>query len=139
MMDAANFLAELIATGTIVGIRLGTSLRDVDQALKIPFAEEADEAGIGRLRRDYGLMELSFGGGPKWSCDGILMEVHRLAQQQDLIDEWRDAHNVVLPRYVTWESVRKILAVKYHLTDMEIVEQGGISSSAPPVHGSRWW
>ncbi|MCC9307110.1 hypothetical protein LN042_08325 [Kitasatospora sp. RB6PN24] len=134
MMDAASFLAEVIATGTIVGVRLGSSLHDVDQVLNISFAEEVDETGIGYLRRDYGLIELSFSGGPNWACDGILVEVHRLAQQQDLIDEWRDVYNVKLARYASWENVRKILAVRYHLTDMEIVEQGGdvsFRSSSP--------
>ncbi|WP_329566428.1 hypothetical protein [Kitasatospora sp. NBC_01266] len=124
MMDTESFLAEAIATGTIVGIRLGSSLRDVDQALRIPFAEEVDETGTGYLRRDYGLIELSFGSHPDWACNSILIEVHRLAQQQDLIDEWRAAHNIALARYTTWGSVQKILSEHYRLADMKIVAQG---------------
>ncbi|CAM5574446.1 hypothetical protein SANTM175S_08895 [Streptomyces antimycoticus] len=54
-----------LARGRLHGVGIGSSIGEVDEALKADFIEVIDEE-YGTLRRDYGFVELYFVRRPGW-------------------------------------------------------------------------
>ncbi|MFJ5938697.1 hypothetical protein [Streptomyces sp. NPDC093071] len=68
-MTGVEFLASFLTTGELYGLRVGSTLTEVDRALRHPFVDVVGEEGAW-LRRDYGLVEFAFnpgtGPGAEW-------------------------------------------------------------------------
>jgi hypothetical protein len=81
-MTAVRFFADVARTGTIAGVGLGSSAEDIREALGDQFLEDRRKKS---LRLDYGLLEFNLFSGV---CEGIAVQIHRLAQGlDDLIPE----------------------------------------------------
>ncbi|WP_413809574.1 hypothetical protein [Streptomyces sp. OE57] len=125
-MNGVAALASVIATGRLHGVGIGSSLEEVDQAVKADFIEVADE-GHRTLRRDYGFVELYFSGGPgEWSMTSGMIELHRLAaDDQGMAAEWRRDTGVEFPEYCPWSELREELSRTPDAPDIDLRPQGG--------------
>ncbi|MFJ4872635.1 hypothetical protein [Streptomyces sp. NPDC088757] len=75
-MPDLDFYAHVAARGDVLGAGLSTPPAAWEAALG---SDCLDDASHGLMRRDYGLVELSFEEtGGAWSCFGISVQVHRL-------------------------------------------------------------
>ncbi|MEV6128088.1 hypothetical protein AB0M05_14860 [Streptomyces violaceusniger] len=125
-MNGISFMASFIATGRLYGVGVGSSIGEVDQALKVDFIDVVDEE-YGMLRRDYGFVELYFSGGPgKWSMTSGMIELHRLAaDDQGMAAEWRRDTDVEFPEYCSWSELREELSQTPDAPDLDLRPQGG--------------
>lgn len=108
-MNAADFIAGIIATGRIGGVGIGSALADVEAAFPLDYLDDTDEEMVS-LRRDYGLVEFFFNDGPAWVVVGAAVEVHRLAAVPELREEWQGVQGVVFPESVAWSEVKESLS-----------------------------
>ncbi|MFD7918177.1 hypothetical protein ACFV3R_02960 [Streptomyces sp. NPDC059740] len=122
-VSGVGSLAAFIATGRFCGLGIGSSLAEVDQAVRVDCIEETD-AVSSSLRRDYGLVEVYFAEGPEWAVTGMMLEQHRLAFHPELLAQWGDGTGVLLPRHVTWEELRRHLSRTPHPPGLECISQG---------------
>ncbi|MGW7695946.1 hypothetical protein ACWGMA_45315 [Streptomyces asiaticus] len=125
-MSGAALLASVVATGRLHGVGVGSSIEEVDEALKADFIEVIDEE-YGTLRRDYGFVELYFSGGPgEWVMTSGMIEVHRLAaDEEDMAAEWRRDVGVQFPEYCSWGELREELSRTPGAPELDLRSQGG--------------
>ncbi|MFF4960966.1 hypothetical protein ACFY2Z_28670 [Streptomyces sp. NPDC001222] len=75
-MPDLDFYAHVATRGDVLGARVGMTPAQWEEKLG---ADYLDDTSHGRMRRDYGLVELSFDENEgSWSCFGISVQVHRL-------------------------------------------------------------
>ncbi len=123
-MTGIEFLALFLRTGRLHGIGIGSTLDEVDRAVRHRFVDVVDEEGES-LRRDYGFVEFSFNPGDEWVMSGASIELHRLASGPDRAQEWARTMGVEFPRYVAWEDVRDALARVPGAPELKVGDQGG--------------
>lgn len=78
--DFCEFLAEVVASDSILGLRNGASVSSIDQMMgDSPFDEEIDRKGAW-MRRDYGLLQVNFNPDEVegWVSFGTKLSIHRL-------------------------------------------------------------
>ncbi|WP_406729514.1 hypothetical protein WJ438_40400 [Streptomyces sp. GD-15H] len=76
-MSAFQFLVEVLKSGAVQG--LGLDARPDAWEAKLG-SGYVDDVRKGRMRRDYGLVELSFfKEGETWQCFEVSLQIHRLA------------------------------------------------------------
>lgn len=85
-MTCLSFFTDASVTGHVRGLGLGSSPAQWEQALGDDYI---DDVRKGRMRRDYGLVELSFlRAAGSWDCVEISIQAHRLSlPSEDLIPE----------------------------------------------------
>ncbi|MEV4788180.1 hypothetical protein AB0K53_22485 [Streptomyces tuirus] len=75
-MSDLDFYARVATRGDVLGVGIGTQPAAWEAVLGTDFLDAEDGS---LLRRDYGLVELSFQEeGGAWSCFGVSVQVHRL-------------------------------------------------------------
>lgn len=80
-MSALQFCADVLKRGLVCGVGIDSRPADWDEALGVDYLQDVRK---GRMRRDYGLVELSFlrlSG--EWLCTEISIQVHRLNSTPD--------------------------------------------------------
>ncbi|MFI6419404.1 hypothetical protein ACIBG6_18680 [Streptomyces sp. NPDC050842] len=104
-MTGVEFLATVITTGELHGLRIGSTLDEVDRAFRHPFVDVVGEEGAW-LRRDYGLVEFAFNPEPEpeWVMATASIQLHRLASDDDLAQAWARNMGVEFRRYTSWED-----------------------------------
>lgn len=76
-MSACQFLVEVLKSGAVQGLGLDAQPDAWEAMLGSGYV---DDVRKGRMRRDYGLVELSFfKEGDIWQCFEVSLQVHRLA------------------------------------------------------------
>ncbi|MGW8352780.1 hypothetical protein [Streptomyces wedmorensis] len=127
-MNGVEFLASFLTTGELHGLRIGSTLEEVDQAFRHPFVDVVGEEGEW-LRRDYGLVEFAFNPEPEpepeWVVATATIQLHRLASDDDLARAWARSMGVEFPRYTSWEELRDELSRTHGVPELEITDQGG--------------
>ncbi|WP_404954790.1 hypothetical protein [Streptomyces sp. 147326] len=123
-MTGIEFLVSFLRTGRLHGIGIGSTLDEVDRAVRHRFVDVVDEGGES-LRRDYGFVEFSFNPGDEWVMSGGSIELHRLASGPDMAGEWARTMGVEFPRHVSWEAVREELAHVPGAPELTVGDQGG--------------
>ncbi|MBB5867527.1 hypothetical protein F4553_000906 [Allocatelliglobosispora scoriae] len=93
-----SFFADVAATGLILGIGRGSTMQEVEDSLG---GDYLDDHGDGFIRRDYGLLEITFLDRNGWSCGFIIVEVHRLAGDRSLVPPAIEARYGPLPARLT--------------------------------------
>ncbi|WP_395576848.1 hypothetical protein [Streptomyces sp. BK79] len=98
-MSAFQFLVEVLKSGAVQG--LGLDARPDAWEAKLG-SGYIDDVRKGRMRRDYGLVELSFfKKGEIWQCFEVSLQVHRLAKDipdvvpSSLIEEYGEMESRV--------------------------------------------
>lgn len=119
-----EFLASFLRTGRLHGIGIGSTLGEVDRAIRHRFVDVVAEEGES-LRRDYGFVEFYFNPGDEWVMSGGSIELHRLASGWDMAKEWARTMGVEFPRHVAWEDVRDELARVPGAPEPKVSDQGG--------------
>ncbi|MEV0241641.1 hypothetical protein AB0I06_17145 [Streptomyces sp. NPDC050674] len=75
-MSDLDFYAHVATRGDVLGVGIGAQPAEWESTLGADFLDTEDG---GLLRRDYGLVELSFQEqGASWPCFGVSVQVHRL-------------------------------------------------------------
>ncbi|MFB7257278.1 hypothetical protein [Streptomyces nojiriensis] len=125
-VNGIEFLASLLRTGRPHGIGIGSTLGEVDRAVRHRFVDVVDDEGRS-LRRDYGFVEFyfNFTPGGAWVMSGGSVELHRLASGPDMAEEWARTTGVEFPRYVAWEAVRDELVRVPGAPELHVGDQGG--------------
>ncbi|MGA4943986.1 hypothetical protein [Streptomyces cinereoruber] len=132
-MTGIEFLASFLATGELYGLRVGSTLDEVDRALPPhSFVDVVGEEGAW-LRRDYGLVEFAFNPGPgpgpgpgaEWVVATVTIQLHRLALDDDLAQTWARSTGVAFPRYTSWEELRDALSRTHGVPELKVTDQGG--------------
>lgn len=76
-MSALRFCVEVLRSGTVQGLGLNGQPDAWEAKLGQGYV---DDVRKGRMRRDFGLVELSFlKGGEGWQCIELSLQIHRLA------------------------------------------------------------
>ncbi|WP_053699463.1 hypothetical protein [Streptomyces sp. NRRL F-5755] len=95
-MPDLDFYAHVAARGDVLGTGIGADPDAWEAALGAGYL---DDAGEGLLRRDYGLVELSFSdAGEPLSCFGISVQVHRLLYDLSIPTSLTGAYGEFAPR-----------------------------------------
>ncbi|MFJ5828005.1 hypothetical protein [Streptomyces sp. NPDC093089] len=125
-VNGVEFLASFITGGELHGLRIGSTLDEVDRAFRLPFVDVVGE-GKKWLRRDYGLVEFAFNPepGPDWVVATASIQLHRLASDDDLARAWARSTGVEFPRYTSWEQVRAELSRTGGVPELKTTDQGG--------------
>jgi hypothetical protein len=111
-VTGAECLADILYTGKVFEVAPGTSISEVTRNLGEDFIEQQyGRRGKRLLRRDHGLVEVTFTGEPSWACAWLAVEIQRLAFHDELIAEVFDRHGVSFSRYTGWSEVESALAV----------------------------
>ncbi|WP_381562177.1 hypothetical protein [Streptomyces eurythermus] len=108
-VSGLDFYARVATRGEVLGVGIGSGPGLWEAVLG---TDCLDDPGRGLLRRDYGLVELSFAadGGPL-SCFGISVRAHRLVHDQGVPPALARAYGEFTPR-ARFEEVRsRILAL----------------------------
>jgi hypothetical protein len=85
-MDERNFLIDVVATGSVLGVGMGDTPDQVAQRLGGRFLEDSTRL---TMRRDYGLVDFFWSrrsGRDPWLSAGFAVQVHRLALDPALRD-----------------------------------------------------
>lgn len=79
-VEFSYFLADQVSAGSLLGLRRGSSLADVTNALGAESYVDVSDKRKRSMRRDYGLVELAFNSDPVlgWVCTNAMLQVHRL-------------------------------------------------------------
>jgi hypothetical protein len=97
------FLAAVLVSGRVFGIRPGASLQETDAAL--PVARRGRQRTAGGLRHDHDLLELHYAAGASgWTLTGVRLLLHRLPARPEAADEWRRA-GVDFAEFTRWDEV----------------------------------
>ncbi|WP_055602434.1 hypothetical protein [Streptomyces aureus] len=125
-MTGVEFLASFVTTGKLHGLRIGSTLDEVDRAFRHPFVDVVGEQREW-LRRDHGLVEFAFNPQPEpeWVVATASIQLHRLASDEDLARTWARNTGVEFPRYTSWEEVRDELSRTHGVPELKITGQGG--------------
>ncbi|WP_411070844.1 hypothetical protein [Streptomyces sp. cmx-4-25] len=129
-MTGVESLASFLTTGELYGLRVGSTLDEVDRALPHPFVDVVGEEGAW-LRRDYGLVEFAFnpepdpGPGAEWVVATVTIQLHRLASDDGLAQAWARSTGVAFPRYTSWEELREELSRTHGIPELKVTDQGG--------------
>ncbi|MEU8844468.1 hypothetical protein AB0D97_36125 [Streptomyces roseus] len=112
-MMAARALAETVISGSFMGVRPGVKLAEVQQLLPFKYVEEIHgrRRGSRAMRLDYGLLEVTFGNEPDWTCRSLQVEVHRLAGSPAICEEARALAGLEFAPYTPWSDVKGQLDV----------------------------
>ncbi|MEV4341257.1 hypothetical protein [Streptomyces sp. NPDC049590] len=108
-LSGLDFYAQVAARGEVLGVGIGSGPDDWRAALG---ADCLDDPGHGLLRRDYGLVEVSFSadGGPL-SCFGISVQAHRLILGRGVPPALAEAYGAFTPRARFADVRARILAL----------------------------
>ncbi|MFJ9342618.1 hypothetical protein ACIRP0_25490 [Streptomyces sp. NPDC101733] len=133
-MIGSEFIARLLATGEFHGLRPGASREEADRVIGVGFIAEEDGAGRS-LRRDYGLVELCFSGGPDWVLTSGSLELHRIPGDPDVAGGWREAMGVDFAPYTEWDEVLRVHAAAAPGLGaaMDRTDQGGFLEYRNPL------
>ncbi|WP_329312438.1 hypothetical protein OG723_02760 [Streptomyces sp. NBC_01278] len=123
-MTGIESLSSFITTGRLHGIGIGSTLGEVDRALRHRCVDVVDEGGAS-LRRDYGFVELYFNPGEEWVMSGGSIELHRLAHAPELATRWSESTGVEFARYTAWADVREALSSVPSAPEFTVTDQGG--------------
>ncbi|MFE4617798.1 hypothetical protein ACFRJ7_16995 [Streptomyces sp. NPDC056747] len=137
-MAGVEFLVSFITTGELHGLRIGSTLDEVDRAVRHPFVDVVGEEREW-LRRDYGLVEFAFnpepepepeqgqgqGQGSEWGMASASIPLHRLASDDDLARAWARSMGVEFPRYTSWVELRDELSRTPGVPELKNTDQGG--------------
>ncbi|WP_030765267.1 MULTISPECIES: hypothetical protein [unclassified Streptomyces] len=123
-MNGIAFLASFLRTGRLHGIGIGSTLGEVDRAVRHRFVDVVDEQGES-LRRDHGFVEFYFNPGEEWVMSGGSIELHRLASGRHMAKEWVRTMGVEFPRHVAWADVREELGRIPGAPELTVTDQGG--------------
>jgi hypothetical protein len=126
----ADCLAQILASGEAFGLAPGSNISDVTATLGSDYVEQRYGRGDQRLlRRDYGLLEVTFVNEPDWRCAWLTVELQRLASHEELIVEAHEKHGVSFSRYTSWSEVRSALDALPQVIQLKEVErQAGFQS-----------
>src|SRR5688572_804058 len=109
-MKGAECLANMLVSSQAFGIAPGTEIPDITVVLGEDYVEERyGRAGQRLMRRDYGLVEVTFSNEPDWACVWLSVEVHRLASHDELNAEAREKYGVSFSQYTSWNEVKSAL------------------------------
>ncbi|MEV7611469.1 hypothetical protein [Streptomyces sp. NPDC089799] len=138
-MTGAEFIAKLLADGSPLGLRAGDGPEAAERAVPVGFLDVEEVPGAS-LRRDHGLLELSFSGGGEtagWTLSSGVLELHRLPLDPGPGTEWREATGVDFAPYTAWSEVEAALAaVPGHPEPvLELIHQGGYLEYRNPASG----
>ncbi|WP_329611697.1 hypothetical protein [Kitasatospora herbaricolor] len=101
-------MAQILSSGKIFGIGIGAQLHDFEQAIGFDHVDDVQgRQGRRLMRRDYGLLEVTFDGEPGWKCRWISVEVHRFSRSIGLIEEVRELTGVDFSQYTPWADVQR--------------------------------
>ncbi|MGW1493809.1 hypothetical protein [Streptomyces sp. NPDC002402] len=123
-MNAIPFLVSFITTGRLHGLGVGSTLGEVDEAIRCEFIDDVSRSGLS-LRRDYGFFEFSFNPGSEWVMANCSIQLHRLASGGSMAREWRTSMRVDFPRYLAWDELRDALSQTPEAPAMKVTDQGG--------------
>ncbi|MEW2418088.1 hypothetical protein AB0953_30935 [Streptomyces sp. NPDC046866] len=123
-MTGIESLATFITTGRLHGIGIGSTLDEVDRALRHRCVDVVGEGGTS-LRRDYGFVEFYFNPGKQWVMSGASIELHRLANAPEMAARWGDSTGVEFTPYTAWADVRKALSDVSAVPEFTVTDQGG--------------
>ncbi|MEV6583199.1 hypothetical protein AB0M92_34145 [Streptomyces sp. NPDC051582] len=123
-MTGIEFLASFITTGRLHGIGIGSTLGEVDGALRHRYVDVVGEGGVS-LRRDYGFAEFYFNPGEEWVMSGGSIELHRLANAPESAARWAESTGVEFDRYTAWADVREALSGVAPVPEFTVSDQGG--------------
>lgn len=85
-MTAATLCADFASSGVILGVGLDANPEDWDDALADDQWAPLIDSRKGRMRRDYGVVEVHFArDAGQWRCLGVALQVHRLVGSYDEI------------------------------------------------------
>ncbi|MEW2615561.1 hypothetical protein AB0937_36420 [Streptomyces sp. NPDC047880] len=96
-MSGLDFYAHVATRGDVLGVGIGAQPAEWETALGSDFLD-AEDGGL--LRRDYGLVELSFQEEEgAWPCFGVSVQVHRLRgdTETSVPAALRDAYGTFAP------------------------------------------
>ncbi|GAA3861464.1 hypothetical protein [Streptomyces sedi] len=83
MSDDLDFYVRTATRGTVCGLGAGSLPTEWEPVLG---GDYVDDARKGRMRRDYGLVEVSFlRREGEWRCATVSLQVHRLAWAEDVV------------------------------------------------------
>lgn len=130
-MNAAQFVAGVLCSGEIFGLKVGDHIASVAAAMGDKYIDDlSGKWGHKTLRRDYGLLEVTFNE-PDWSCTWITLELHRTASRPELIEETSERFGVAFSQYLPWAEVRHELQDAGTLDELiEVEPQDGYKSFA---------
>ncbi|MEV7369744.1 hypothetical protein AB0O51_02460 [Streptomyces sp. NPDC090301] len=124
-MTGVEFLASFLTTGELHGLRIGSTLEEVDRTLRHPFVDVVGEEREW-LRRDYGLVEFAFNPEPEWVMATASIQLHRLASDDELAQTWARSTGVEFSRYTSWKELHDELSRTHGIPELKITDQGGI-------------
>lgn len=126
-MTVSDLLARTLLSDQFLGLSINTGIAAVAAALREGYAEELHSRRDQRvLRRDYGLAEVTFDGGPDWVIRWILVEIHRLALLNETIALSADLYGLQFTPFVAWVDVQDALKRHSNESVLELDDdQGG--------------
>jgi hypothetical protein len=148
--------ASLLAEGRVLGVGLGTSAPEIDEAFRSEYVEELVK---GRLdaRRDYGLIELSLTKKSEWVLTGATLQLHRLPGSPDLLREFHRDSGYAFQPYTAWRELKECFLSTTPGVALQCVQRGdfleyrnpgvkvsvlvvddGTERSEWPGHGEVW-
>ncbi|MFE0351070.1 hypothetical protein [Streptomyces griseoluteus] len=107
-MTGKEFIARAIATGSLFGSGVGSSLEELDHVIPLSHMDDVTGRRDSRtLRRDYGLFEVTCSGAPNWRCQAFSLEIHRLLHLPELRSEVAALLGIRFEQITTWTDVQR--------------------------------
>lgn len=122
-MNAIEFLTSLIRSGKLYSLGIGSTLDEVDQSVRCEFIDGVSKSGLS-MRRDYGFFEFSFRSDPEWTVFAISIQLHRLASNFEMAQEWQRGMGTDFSRYTTWCELRDALSRVQQSPTLTVKDQG---------------
>jgi hypothetical protein len=73
---AGRFVFDVMLSGEVLGVRPGTRRQEVEERLGADYLDDVESEFV---RRDYGLLEVTFVPRNGWECAFLTVEMHRTA------------------------------------------------------------
>ncbi|MFJ3848301.1 hypothetical protein ACIPV3_29985 [Streptomyces albidoflavus] len=118
MTSDLDFYAHVATHGEVLGVGIGAQPAQWEAALGTDYLDTQD---ADLLRRDYGLVELSFQkDSDAWPCFGVSLQVHRLTQdtESDVPAPLRDTYGEFAPT-VRFEQLAAAIARLGYMVEPE--------------------
>ncbi|MEV0341964.1 hypothetical protein AB0H49_23355 [Nocardia sp. NPDC050713] len=134
-----EYLADIACAGSLLGLRSGASVADIDRAIGDPgYVDDIDKRRK-HFRRDYGLIEFVFKRDPvaNWACFSAKVAVHRLRWNthipRSILPEIGEAPPVVPLGCLTESIIGRGRSIRKMDTEFRDFEYYSISSSPAQV------
>ncbi|MFD5747035.1 hypothetical protein [Streptomyces sp. NPDC127033] len=122
-MTVVSLVAAFVGTGRLYGVGIGSTLSELEQAIRFDFVDVVDESGDS-MRREYGFIEFYLNFDQEWVVSGGAIELHRVASRYEMAQRWGEVMHDCFPKFLSWGDLKSAMCERSEHPFLNLIDQG---------------